>query len=173
MPPVEKVTWIDDTHVACEQYQIVQDAMDSSDVWMRQKRQYAFSIYDVQGQKVLNTNEANFGYDTDTIGMQMIYPEKSGEKVPEILGWLRSDLYFIDGETGNIEDMISFQSDIVSVQRCSDNDSFVFAGLSDGTIVKVSVGETISKYQAYKVDNELYDLQRKELLAAIYLKIQK
>ena len=65
--------------------------MDSSDVWMRQKRQYAFSIYDVQGQKVLNTNEANFGYDTDTIGMQMIYPEK----VPEILGWLRSDLYFI------------------------------------------------------------------------------
>ena len=79
------MTWIDDTHVACEQYQIVQDAMDSSDVWMRQKRQYAFSIYDVQGQKVLNTNEANFGYDTDTIGMQMIYPEKSGEKVPEIL----------------------------------------------------------------------------------------
>ena len=157
MPPVEKVTWIDDTHVACEQYQIVQDAMDSSDVWMRQKRQYAFSIYDVQGQKVLNTNEANFGYDTDTIGMQMIYPEKSGEKVPEILGWLRSDLYFIDRETGNIEDMISFQSDIVSVQRCSDNDSFVFAGLSDGTIVKVSAGETISKYQAYKVDSELYD----------------
>ena len=101
----------------------------------------------------MNTNEANFGYDTDTIGMQMIYPEK----VPEILGWLRSDLYFIAGETGNIEDMISFQSDIVSVQRCSDNDSFVFAGLSDGTIVKVSVGETISKYQAYKVDNELYD----------------
>jgi len=158
MSSVEKVVWIDDTHTACEQYQTVQDAMDSSDVWMREKRQYAFSIYDVQGQKVLHTSEANFGYDTDTMGMQMIYPEKSGENVPEILGWLRSDLYFINGETGDIEDMISFQSDIVSVQRCSDNDAVVFVGLSDGTVNRVSTGETIAKYQAYKVDSELYDM---------------
>ena len=155
--PTAKVVWTDVSHVACEQYQIVQDAMDSNDVWMREKRQYVFSIYDVQGQRVLNTNEANFGYDTDKMGMCMIYLEQSGVKTPEILGWLRSDLYFIDGGTGNIDDMISFQSDIISVQRCADDDSFVFVGLSDGTIIRVAIGETIAKYQVYKIDSELYD----------------
>ena len=72
-----------------------------------------------------------------------------------LLGWMRSNLYFIDAETGKAEDVLAFQSDIVSIQSRTDSEDSIFVALYDGKVMQVTTGETIGKRKAYEVDNEL------------------
>lgn len=167
--PIGKVVWTDNSHVACMSYQIQQEYFASSDPWSREKRQYAIEVYDITNQGNAETeNEkttadavmTDLAFDTDTMGLKVIHrnvTDENGntETKTALLGWMRSNLYFIDAETGKAEDVLAFQSDIVSIQSRTDSEDSIFVALYDGKVMQVTTGETIGKRKAYEVDNEL------------------
>ena len=102
----------------------------------------------------------DLAFDTDTMGLKVIHrnvTDENGntETKTALLGWMRSNLYFIDAETGKAEDVLAFQSDIVSIQSRTDSEDSIFVALYDGKVMQVTTGETIGKRKAYEVDNEL------------------
>lgn len=167
--PIGKVAWTDNSHVACMSYQVQQEYFASSDPWAREKRQYAIEVYDITNQG--NTESENekttadaamtdLAFDTDAMGLKVIQrnvPDENGntETKTALLGWLRSNLYFIDAQTGKAEDVLSFQSDIVSVQSRTDAEDSVFVALNDGKVMQVTTGKKIGKRKAYEADSEL------------------
>ena len=167
--PIGKVAWTDNSHVACMSYQVQQEYFASSDPWSREKRQYAIEVYDITNQgDTESENEkttadavmTDLAFDTDAMGLKVIQrsvADENGntETKTALLGWLRSNLYFIDAQTGKAEDVLSFQSDIVSVQCRMDSETSVFVALSDGKVMQVTTNEKIWKRKAYEVDNEL------------------
>lgn len=163
--PVSNIIWTDNSHVACENYQITQDTSTSSDPWSREKRHYTFSIYDMMQPDAdnvetaiqsVNTNLTDLALSTDDMGMQVLSKGMADEEKPTLMVWLRSDLYFVNGQTGQAEDFIAFQSDIVSVQSSPENNGDIFVGLSDGSMIQVTTEKTVGKRKAYAVDSELY-----------------
>lgn len=167
--PIGKVVWTDNSHVACMSYQVQQEYFASSDPWSREKRQYAIEVYDITNQgdaeaeNEKTTADAvmtDLAFDTDAMGLKVIQRsmlDENGntETKTALLGWMRSNLYFIDAQTGKAEDVLSFQSDIVSVQSRPDSETSVFVALSDGKVMQVTTNEKIWKRKAYEVDSEL------------------
>ena len=150
--PIGKVVWTDNSHVACMSYQIQQEYFASSDPWSREKRQYAIEVYDITNQGNAETeNEkmtadavmTDLAFDTDTMGLKVIHrnvTDENGntETKTALLGWMRSNLYFIDAETGKAEDVLAFQSDIVSIQSRTDSEDSIFVALYDGKVMQVT-----------------------------------
>ena len=168
--PIGKVVWTDNSHVACMSYQIPTGIFASSDPWSREKRQYAIEVYDYHKsgkRRDLRMRKrrpdavmTDLAFDTDTMGLKVIHrnvTDENGntETKTALLGWMRSNLYFIDAETGKAEDVLAFQSDIVSIQSRTDSEDSIFVALYDGKVMQVTTGETIGKRKAYEVDNEL------------------
>ena len=153
--------------MACMSYQIQQEYFASSDPWSREKRQYAIEVYDITNQGDAETEKTSadavmtdLAFDTDTMGLKVIHrnvTDENGntETKTALLGWMRSNLYFVDAETGKAEDVLAFQSDIVSIQSRTDSEDSIFVALYDGKVMQVTTGETIGKRKAYEVDNEL------------------
>ncbi len=92
----------------------------------------------------------DLAFDTDTMGLKVIHrnvTDENGntETKTALLGWMRSNLYFIDAETGKAEDVLAFQSDVVSIQSRTDSEDSIFVALYDGKVMQVTTGETIGK----------------------------